>query len=185
MFCFKIIFPTCSLSPSLFLSDLHLHVSQSFFLLSFPSLILPGLARFTIISYYSSQLWKAYSPTSPLLIQHQRFVSKCATRSSSATPSANVFTSSTPSTPVKHMVNEATPSRKRPFSSAMPVIDTRVYLLCPAGRTLGIRARRARVDDFLLLSASGWATGGGLAGCVILSTLRPTTLVVVVDIAVF
>lgn len=135
--------------------------------------------------HFHHSLWKAYSPTSPLLIQHQRFVSKCATRSSSATPSANVFTSSTPSTPVKHMVNEATPSRKRPFSSAMPVIDTRVYLLCPAGRTLGIRARRARVDDFLLLSASGWATGGGLAGCVILSTLRPTTLVVVVDIAVF
>lgn len=167
-------------APSLFFLIYTVLNPFSTFLSVFPSLILPGLARFTIISYYSTRLPETYSPTSSLLN-----LSKCATKSSSATPSANVFTSSTPSTPVKHMVNEATPSRKRPFSSAMPVIDTRVYLLCPAGRTLGIRARRARVGDFLLLSASGWATGGGLAGCVILSTLRPTTLVVVVDIAVF
>lgn len=65
----------------------------------------------------------------------------------------------------------------------MPVIDTRVYLVCPAGRIPVIRARKARVGDFLTslrvagpLVDSGWSHYSLCAS--------PATLVVAVDIAV-
>jgi hypothetical protein len=72
-------------------------------------------------------LLHAFKPTHPTLYittpvlqplpryQSIKTTTKCATKSSNATPSANASTSNTPSTPVPPTANAATPSKKRQF----------------------------------------------------------------------